>query len=921
MTRYERLTKRQLIDEVETLRASEQGLRALVESTKDVPFSLDIEGRITYMGPQAARYGIDPHDAVSKHVLDLVSPDDRERVAGDLQRTLTTGEEFPTELRITGADGSQYWLEEFGTALRDEAGEVTEIVGTLRDITERKRAEEALQTAQRHYADFINVSSDRITYWRMPAGVRIDLPIEEQLELAYQAVCVDANRAFWETFGFDSREEVIGKAYGELFRDRTYDDVIVAFIQNGYRLVDVETRGVTGSGADVTSLATWHGVVEDGVLTHLWTSSKNITELKESERRFRALFDQASEFSAVIDTDGMVETVNNAVRNALLESGASVIGKPFWEMPWWSSPALQALVRDSVSRAVDGETVRWESDDVDGEGNHRFVDALISPIRGEGGKVVRLLALGRDITELKLAENTLRKSEERYRTLVEHAPEAITVVDCDSGTFVDVNQRACELFQLAREELLKARPVDLSPPLQPNGRPSKEMSEDLLRQAVSGGAPQFEWIHLDATGREIPCEVSVVRLPSEAGTFVRGAITDITERKKAEESLRETEAQLVQAQKMEAIGRLAGGVAHDFNNLLTIINTYSQMATEEFHDGDPLKADMQMILDAGRKAASLTRQLLAFSRQQVLELRVLDLNGVAGDLAKMLSRLIGEDIELSVILADDLGRVTADPGQMDQVLVNLAVNARDAMPQGGQITIETRNVGLKEARALGLSDTGTEPYVSLAVTDTGTGIAPEALELIFEPFFTTKGEGVGTGLGLSTVFGIVTQSGGEVRVSSELGRGTTFKVYLPSTDAREERVQGKKDVHDVGGEETILVVEDNEVVRALTSRILTSAGYEVITARSGGDALVECERLGEGIELLLTDVVMPKMGGRELADRLTKTCSGLKVIFMTGYTDDTLLRGRILGEGTHLIIKPFEPGDLLRKVRLVLDGD
>jgi PAS domain S-box-containing protein len=388
---------------------------------------------------------------------------------------------------------------------------------------------------------------------------------------------------------------------------------------------------------------------------------------------------------------------------------------------------------------------------------------------------------------------------------------------------------------------------------------------------------------------------------------------DITE-------LKQLEQQVIHAQKMEALGRLAGGVAHDFNNLLTIINGYSQLLLERVEPQGPVHDQLDQILKAGERAASLTRQLLAFSRKQILQPQVVDLNAVVSDTDKMLRRLIGEEIELSTVLRPDLGRVKVDPAQIEQVIMNLAINARDAMPRGGKLTIETANVDLDEAYARAHTEVRPGAYVMLALSDNGCGMDAETQARIFEPFFTTKEIGNGTGLGLSTVYGIIKQTGGHVSVYSEVGRGTTFKVYLPRLDkpvelAEEIKAQGA----DPSGTETILVVEDEAGVRMLIQSILESHGYTVILAGSPVEAATLSEKHTGRIHLLLTDVVMPSFSGKELADHLTFSRPDMKVLFISGYTADAIVHHRVLDAGTQFLQKPFTPNALLRKVRETID--
>jgi nitrogen-specific signal transduction histidine kinase len=389
---------------------------------------------------------------------------------------------------------------------------------------------------------------------------------------------------------------------------------------------------------------------------------------------------------------------------------------------------------------------------------------------------------------------------------------------------------------------------------------------------------------------------------------------DVTERKTLE-------AQLHQASKMEAVGRLAGGVAHDFNNLLTIINGYSQILQEKLRSDTEASGHLREISLAGERAATLTRQLLAFSRRQVLTPQVLDLNAVVSNLDKMLQRLIGEDIKLHTHLDPTLGRVKADPGQIEQVLMNLVVNARDAMPTGGNLTLETSNVELDETYANTHPTVQPGPHVMLAVSDTGVGMTPETKARIFEPFFTTKEQSKGTGLGLATVYGIVKQSGGSIWVYSELGHGTVFKIYLPLVgDYPVAKELAKTETDSAAGTETILVVEDEKGVRSLIRLALISAGYKVLEVEDGKSAVAMCANYDGPIHMLLTDVVMPQMSGPAVAGKVATLRPGIKVLYMSGYTDDAMVHHGVLGQDTPFIQKPFSPTGLRQKIREVLGG-
>jgi signal transduction histidine kinase/ActR/RegA family two-component response regulator len=420
--------------------------------------------------------------------------------------------------------------------------------------------------------------------------------------------------------------------------------------------------------------------------------------------------------------------------------------------------------------------------------------------------------------------------------------------------------------------------------------------------------------------RHLELEQRVLAHSAELETANAELRREVQARRQAQEALSRSEEQLRHAQKMDAVGRLAGSIAHDFNNLLSVILSYSVMLLRDLKQMDPMRVEVEAIRKAGDRAADLTRQLLAFSRQQVLAPRIVDLNESVRGLERMLGRLLGEDIELCTHCERALWRVRVDPGQLDQVVMNLIVNARDAMPRGGKLTIETKNVELDERHASEHLGVAPGPYVLLAVSDTGVGMDKQTQDRIFEPFFTTKGAGRGTGLGLATVFGITQQSGGTIWVYSEPGKGSTFKVYLPRAEGEDERYSDAPDPLKLEGTETILLVEDEDEVRIVAREILRRYGYDVLDARNAGEALLTCERFADTIHLLLTDVIMPQMSGRELAERLLPMRPEMKVLFMSGYTENAIVHHGILDSGIAYLQKPLVPEALARRVRAVLDG-
>jgi PAS domain S-box-containing protein len=522
-----------------------------------------------------------------------------------------------------------------------------------------------------------------------------------------------------------------------------------------------------------------------------------------------------------------------------------------------------------------------------------------------------LTAYLRDVTPRKQEEGALRAAEERFRLLVEGTRDYAIILLGPDGHVTSWTPGAERMDGYEAREILGRHYACFFPTEDVRaGKPEK-----CLRAARARGQLEYQGWRVRKDGSRFWADVLLTALDDGAGRLraFSEVTRDASERKHLEQ-------RVTQAQKMEAIGRLAGGVAHDFNNLLTAILGYSELALDSLHAGDPLRELLEEVRKAGHRAADLTRQLLAFSRQQTLAPRVLDLGALVADMEKMLRRLIGEDVQLVTALAPGLGLVKADPSQIEQVLMNLAVNARDAMPWGGKLVIETANVQLDEAYAAAHAEVRPGRYVLLAVSDTGEGMDEETRHHIFEPFFTTKESGKGTGLGLATVYGILRQSGGSVSVYSEPGRGTTFKVYLPRVEEAGPAPPARPGIADLPlGNETLLLVEDEDAVRALARTVLQTAGYHVLEARQGSEALALGEQHAGRIDLLVTDVVMPQMSGRDLADRLAALQPDFRVLYLSGYPVNAIAQHGVLEPGTAFLQKPFTPGQLARKVREVLD--
>jgi PAS domain S-box-containing protein len=545
------------------------------------------------------------------------------------------------------------------------------------------------------------------------------------------------------------------------------------------------------------------------------------------------------------------------------------------------------------------------------DGTYRWVLNEVRVVRDSFGRPMEIVGYLVDVTELKQLREALHDSEERYRHLFNSGYDAVFVhgltPDGLPGKFIEVNDVSCQRLGYTREELLQMSPSNIDAPEMMIDTPAR------IRRLLKDKHLLFDGVHVAKDGTKIPVEVNANLFDLGGQPVVLSVARDVTERKRLE-------AQFLQAQKMETIGRLAGGVAHDFNNLLTAMKGYGTLARRALPDDDPIAADIDQFLKAAERASSLTQRLLAFSRRQIMALKVVDLNGLILDMDKMMRRLIREDIELIIRPDPFLGLVKVDPSQIEQALVNLIVNARDAMPHGGTLTIETANVSPDQMDADHDAGGPEGDSVMLAVHDTGTGMTDEVKAHLFEPFFTTKEVGKGTGLGLATVYGIAKQHGGNVWISSTPGKGTVVKVYLPrvyeemdDSDYREEMARL------IGGNETILVVEDEPQVRALSVRVLRELGYTVLEAADGNSALRLARKHRGEIHLLLTDVVMPGMSGKVLHDRLYEAQPNLKALFISGYTDDAILRHGVQHRGIAFLQKPFTGTGLATSVRAVLN--
>jgi hypothetical protein len=720
-------------------------------------------------------------------------------------------------------------------------------------------------------------------------------------------------------------ERLLGRSRGEIV-GRLYDDFVVPeertdaaqrheeFLRQG--ALRVERRRLTrADGTSVTvevsgSIVRLPGEPTVVVILRDITERKRAEEaLREAQQRLQRVVSSSPAVLYTLKVEGRVLVPTWVSENIerFIGYGVDEVSGP----AWWAE-----RVHPEDRKTVEGEIASLLSKGhATREYRFRHKDGRFRWVRdeqvliGDAAGPREVVGSWSDVTARKEAELRLHESEEQYRLLFDSNPHPMWVFDRETLAFLAVNDAAVRHYGYSREEFLAMTLTEIRPPEEVPGF-IVDHEQRHTDRAGSYVSPRT-WKHRKRDGTVIEVEIATTPIVFQGHPARLALANDITEK-------RNLEVQLLQSQKIESLGRLAGGVAHDFNNLLGVISGYGELLRKRVATEPRLARYVDDIMKAAERAAGLTRQLLAFSRKQVLQPRILDLNAVVAETEKMLRRLIGEDVQLMTVFDEHLGSVRADPGQMDQVLMNLAVNARDAMPRGGRLTIETSNAVLD--RAYARQHPGVEPgaYVMLAVSDTGHGMTPEVLARVFEPFFTTKEQGKGTGLGLATVHGIVKQSGGHVWVYSEPGQGAAFKIYLPRVDAPAgEAAAAAEDLP--RGSETILLVEDEASLRELVRECLEGGGYTVLEARNGTQALELGESHSGSLHLLMTDVVMPGMSGRDLAERLRAARPEIRILYMSGYTDDAVVLHGVLAENMAFLQKPFTAQALAQTVREVLD--
>ncbi|MCF7802304.1 MAG: PAS domain S-box protein, partial [Candidatus Marinimicrobia bacterium] len=880
----------------EAIRESEQHYRLIWDSTKDGMRLTDADGIVVEVNqafcemiemekadvegqPFSVMYGKNHDHIIRRH---------RERFQ---QRTIPERTTRALELH----NGKKRWFEISNAYVRFH-DKPEYVLCVFRDITERKRAEESREHMENQYRMLFNSLRDAV------------------LVADTDRKIIDCNPAFSELFGY-SLEEIKGLPTVKVYQDPHEYETMGAELRKHMDVLGfVTTIHYKKKSGDSFVGETSAQYIRDsqGRVTGFLALVRNVTEreqllteLRRSEEHNRDLIEHSQDLICTHTLDGRLLSVNPAVTRQLEYSEAELLNMNLKDAllpefrPQWDE-YIRAIVENGHAEGLMA---------VQSKTGQRFIWEYRNTLRTDGVSEPIVRGVARDITKQKSIEHSLRESEERFRTLYENTTVGL-YRSIPEGNILMANPTLVKMLGFdSFEELAE---VDLE---QEGFSPSYPRAEFIRKMEAEGSVlgMESEWIRRDGTTIFIRESARVVRDESGKTLYYDGSVEDITDRKLLE-------TQLLQAQKMESIGRLAGGIAHDFNNMLSVINGYSELLLMDLPGDSSIRPTIKDIHDAGRRAASLTQHLLAFSRKQILEMRVVNINSVISEAGKLLQKIIGEDIDQVFDAESDVWPVKIDTGQFEQVIMNLALNSRDAMPKGGKLTIETQNMTLDEDYSHLHYAIPAGEYVRVAVSDTGIGMDQEVMHNIFEPFFTTKEKEQGTGLGLATVFGIIKQSNGFINVYSEPGAGTTFKIYLPRVMDEVQKEHTKQNSTMVTGHETILLVEDEEKVREIARAMLEAAGYTVLAPESVHLAVQWLSDESMEIDLLVTDVVMPEMSGKELVKIALEVRPELPVLYMSGYTDNAIVQHGVLDEGTHFIGKPFSPVELTRKAREVLDS-
>lgn len=889
------------------LRESEGKYRTLFEGSRDAIYITSREGEILDANHSMLDlFGYSREEMVGLNAgKTYVHPEDRRKFQQQIERE---GFVRNYEMKLGKKDGTEMDCLLTAAVRHADDGSILGYQGIIRDITAIKQTANELRTEKQRFQTLSE---------NAPFGM---VMINKDGTFRYM------NPKFRELFGYDLNDVPDGRTwFRKAYPDPTYrHNVISTWVNDLESSNPGEKRPRTftvsckdGTEKIINFIPVQLETNENLMACEDITKRRQVEEaLRKSEERFRELYDNAPVGYHEYDGEGRITNVNLTDLEMLGYTREEMVGEPIWNFNVNEGTVRKQVMAKLAGNLPPGKELERIYRRKDGTTFPVLIEDRL--ILDENERIKGIRCTIQDITERKRVEEALRKSEENFQKLFDEAPVGYMELDA-RGCLTQVNRTELDMLGYTVEEMLE-KPIWKFVVEEEEARQTVMAKLSELMQPGRGLERNYK--RKDGTTLPVSIEDKFIWNAQGKVTGIHSVIQDITERKQMEQEKKNLEEQLRQSQKIEAIGRLAGGIAHDFNNLLTVIKGYTQLSLLELKEDHPLKGNLEEIQKSSERAADLTSQLLAFSRRQVLEFKVLDLNTVLSNLDKMLRRVLGEDVQLVTLLAEDLGRVKADPGQMEQVVMNLAVNARDAMPSGGRLTIETANVALDETYARAHISVPPGRYVRLSISDTGVGMTQEVREQVFEPFFTTKEKGKGTGLGLSTVYGIVKQSGGNIWVYSEPGKGTTFKIYLQSVDEPLEELREKMVGEELPrGKETVLVVEDEEKVRTLIVEILGRQGYRVLEASHGDEALLIHETHDSHIDLILIDVVMPGMTGSELAKRITSLRPEIKTLYMSGYTDNAIVHHGILARGVNYIQKPFTMEGLTRKVREVLDKD
>ena len=870
------------------LRASEARFRTFVDHATDGFFLQAVGGRIIDVNRQACEsLGYSPEELIGQ-LPSLFDPDWTPAFVVSLRQRLDAGEIVTFESRHQRKDGSIFPVEVRVRSFTLDGR--TFGLGLVRDITRRKQAQEALTL----FRALIDHTNDFIEIVDPATGRYLDVNAQGCLAHGY------THSEFLTLTLPDIDVHLPHIPWAELQQQ---------IRQTKLRVFESEHRRKDGSIFPVEVTANYITLDRDylvAIVRDITQRNQAAAALKESEERYRTLYEANPTMYFTVDAAGTILSVNRFGAEHLGYTVAELTGHSVLDVFYEEDKkAAQIFVRQCVAHP--GEIFHWSLRKVHQNGALLWVEETARAVQDVNGVLVVLIVC-EDITERKRTEQALIESHNLLNAIVEGTTD-MTFAKDRQGRYLMMNSAGARLMGRPLAEIIGKDDRALFPPEIADAVMAKD------RLIMASGEPQtFEETVRDGVVRTFLTTKGVHRDSHGTVNGIVAISRDITEFKRLEEQFR-------QAQKMEAVGQLAGGIAHDFNNLLTVINGYSQLIFNRLPATDPNRPRLAEIQKAGERAASLTRQLLAFSRKQMLQPAVVNLNTLLTELLKLLHRLIGEDIELALTTAVDLGLTKIDPGQFEQAIINLAVNARDAMPQGGRLTITTSNTELDAAYAERYPEVQAGAYVCVTVKDTGGGMDEVTVVRIFEPFFTTKGVGKGTGLGLAMVYGFVKQSGGHVEVISEVGRGTTFHIYLPRTEETGMTVKADLVQRDIPkGTETLLLVEDEEAVRNLFCAVLRTGGYTVLEAHDGQSALELAKQHPSPIHLLITDLVMPRMSGRQLADHLCVLRPNMRVLFMSGYTEEAVTQHRVREMNVAFLQKPFDPLSLAQNVRDLLDG-